>query len=372
MTDVLDRSTIAQSASAKSKLKVIDCDIHPGLNSTRELYPFLTQRWQDHLKTYSAHFRSPFTSTTPYPRSAPLLSRRDAWPPSGRVPGSDLDFMRLQHLDELNIEHGILQVLDMIVPSLMNLDFSAAMASALNDWQVNTWVDREPRLKASIVVPQEDPAAAIKEIEKRAADKRFVQVNLLPRVNEPIGRKRYWPIYEAIAATGMPIGMHVGGQGGHAPTASGHPSYYNEEHHANAHSMASAMTSLVIEGVFERFPSLRIIYIEGGFGWVPSTAWRMDKQWQQFRDEVPHLTRPPSEYVREHFWYTTQPIEEPERAQDMRTLLDWIGWDRMLFSSDYPHWDFDDPRTAFKCPMSDAERRAILHDNAAKLYGFGI
>ena len=287
---------------AKSKLKVIDCDIHPGLNSTRELYPYLSQRWQDHLRTYSAHFRSPFTSTTPYPRSAPLLSRRDAWPPSGRVPGSDLDFMRLQHLDELNIEAGILQVLDMIVPSLMNLDFSAAMASALNDWQIHTWCDREPRLKASIVVPQEDPKAAIKEIEKRASDKRFVQVNLLPRVNEPIGRKRYWPIYEAIAATGMPVGMHVGGQGGHPPTPSGHPSYYNEEHHANTHSMASAMTSLVIEGVLERFPSLKFIFIEGGFAWVPSTAWRMDQHWQHFRDEIPHVKRLPSEQVREHFY----------------------------------------------------------------------
>lgn len=369
MTDTIERPHDDARRDARAKLAVIDCDIHPGLHSTRELFPFLSQRWQQHLQNYAVHFRTPFTSTTPYPRSAPLLSRRDAWPPSGRVPGSDLEFMRLQHLDELNIEVGILQVLDMLVPSLQNLDFSAAMASALNDWQAHTWCDREPRLKASILVPQEDPPAAIREIENRARDKRFAQVNLQPRVNEPIGRRRYWPIYEAIAATGLPIGIHVGGYGGHAPTASGFPSYYNEEHHSNAHSMASAMTSLVIEGVTEQFPSLRFVFIEGGFAWVPSAAWRMDKHWQRFRDEVPHLTRPPSEYVRENFWFTTQPVEEPERAQDMRTLIDWIGWDRLLFSSDYPHWDFDDPRTAFKLPLSDAERRAILRDNAAKMYG---
>ena len=69
MTDVLDRPTlelsVAASSAAKSRLSVIDCDIHPGLNSTRELYPYLSQRWQDHLKTYAVHFRSPFTSTTP-------------------------------------------------------------------------------------------------------------------------------------------------------------------------------------------------------------------------------------------------------------------------------------------------------------------
>ena len=369
MSDVLDRTTIERSAPARSRLRVIDCDIHPGLHSTRELFPFMSQRWQDHLKNYAVHFRTPYTSTTPYPRSAPLLSRRDAWPPSGRVPGSDLEFMRLQHLDELDISYGILQVLDMLVPSLQNLDFSAAMASALNDWQSQVWSDREPRLKASILVPQEDPPAAIREIEKRAADRRFAQVNLQPRVNEPIGRRRYWPIYEAIQATGLPIGIHVGGYGGHAPTASGHPSYYNEEHHSNAHSMASAMTSLIIEGVLEQFPKLRFVFIEGGFAWVPSAAWRMDNQLKKFRDEVPHLKRLPSEQVREHFWFTTQPVEEPERVKDMRKLIDWIGWDRLLFSSDYPHWDFDDPRTAFKLPLSDTERRAILHDNAARLYG---
>lgn len=368
MSDVLDRTTLEQSVPVKSKLTVIDCDIHPGLHSTRELFPFLSKRWQEHLKNYAVHFRTPFTSTTPYPRSAPLLSRRDAWPPSGRVPGSDLEFMRLQHLDELNIEMGTLQVLDMLVPSLQNLDFSAAMASALNDWQATLWCDREPRLKASILLPQEDPAAAIKEIEKRAGDRRFAQVNLQPRVNEPIGRRRYWPIYEAIQASGLPIGMHVGGYGGHAPTGSGHPSYYNEEHHSNAHSMASAMTSLVIEGVLERFPKLRFLFIEGGFAWVPPTAWRMDNQLKRFRDEVPHLKRLPSEQVRTHFWFTTQPIEEPERAQDMRKLIDWIGWDRLLFSSDYPHWDFDDPRTAFKLPLSDPERRMIMRDNAAAFY----
>jgi hypothetical protein len=357
--------------AAAATLTVIDCDIHPGLHSTKELFPFLTKRWQQHLINYAVHFRTPYTSTTPYPRSAPLLARRDAWPPSGRVPGADLDFMRVQHLDELNVEYGVLQVLDSLVFSLQNLDFSAAMAGALNDWQAEVWSRPEPRLKASVLVPQEDAPAAVKEIERRAPDKRFVQVNLSPRVAEPIGRKRYWPIYAAVQAAGLPIGIHVGGYGGHAPTASGYPSYYNEEHHSNAHSMASSMTSLVIEGVLERFPKLRFLFIEGGFGWVPSAAWRMDKHIARFRDEVPHLRRMPSEYVKQHFWFTTQPIEEPERTGDMRTLIDWIGWDRLLFSSDYPHWDFDDPRTAFKLPLSEAERRAVLHDNAARFYGLG-
>ena len=132
--------------------------------------------------------------------------------------------------------------------------------------------------------------------------------------------------------------------------------------------MAAQLTSLVIEGVPERFPKLKFVFIEGGFGWVPAITWRMDKHWQRFRDEVPHVKRPPSEYVREHFWFTTQPIEEPDNARHLRAVIEWIGIDRLLFSSDYPHWDYDDARFAFKTPLTDAERVKIFNTNARAVY----
>ena len=138
MADVLDRPDVRSSpvADAKTRLKIIDCDIHPSLNSRAEIGAFLSKRWQDHLKTYGDHLRVPFTSTTPYPRSSPLICRRDAWPPNGRLPGSDLPFMRLQHLDPLNVEFGILQVLDLFIFSQQNLEFGAAIQRAINEWQL--------------------------------------------------------------------------------------------------------------------------------------------------------------------------------------------------------------------------------------------
>ena len=54
----------------------------------------------------------------------------------------------------------------------------------------------------------------------------------------------------------------------------------------------------------------------------------------------------------------------------MRTLIDWVGVDRLLFSSDYPHWDFDDPRTAFRIPLTEQEREKIFSTNARAVYGF--
>jgi predicted TIM-barrel fold metal-dependent hydrolase len=84
--------------------------------------------------------------------------------------------------------------------------------------------------------------------------------------------------------------------------------------------------------------------------------------------EVPHLTRPPSEYIKRNFWYTTQPMEEPPQPELLRRTFDWVGWDRLLFSSDYPHWDQDDPSYAFNMKMTPAERRQICRTNAEQLH----
>ncbi len=125
----------------------------------------------------------------------------------------------------------------------------------------------------------------------------------------------------------------------------------------------------MLEGVFERFPTLRMVMIEGGFAWLPALAWRLDKHWARMRDEMPDVKRPPSEYIRANIWFTTQPIEEPEHDAHLRDTLGWIGWDRIMFSTDYPHWDYDDPARAFKIRLSDAEHARIFRDNACELYG---
>jgi uncharacterized protein len=128
------------------------------------------------------------------------------------------------------------------------------------------------------------------------------------------------------------------------------------------------IASLVVEGVFERLPSLKISIVEAGFAWVPSLAWRLDKHWKRMKSEVPHLKRPPSEQIHEHIWLTTQPIEEPEKPEDLRHIFDLIGWDRILFATDYPHWDFDDPRYAIPFSLTTQERALIFHNNANTLF----
>ena len=121
--------------------------------------------------------------------------------------------------------------------------------------------------------------------------------------------------------------------------------------------------------MFARLPQLRVVLVEGGFGWLPSLMWRLDKHWARLRGEVPHLTRPPSEYVREHVWVTTQPIDEPSRPQDFTAMLEQMDMDdHILFATDYPHWDFDAPDRALPQSVPPALREAIVRGNAHALY----
>src|SRR5215207_843945 len=172
---------------------VIDCDIHPALKSPKALHPYLSERWRKHRDTIGDRgFGGAY-----YPRANPNAARTDAWPPSGLPPGSDLDFMREQ---------------------------------LLNEWQIDRWLDPEPRLRSGLVVAYESPEHAVAEIQRRGSHPGFVQVMLGIRTSEPLGRRKYWPMFEAASAAGLPIGIHFGSQGGNPITGAGWPSMYLEDH----------------------------------------------------------------------------------------------------------------------------------------------
>jgi hypothetical protein len=365
--DLSTESAADPRRAVKTRLKIIDGDVHPALRSPADLKPYLSPRWWEHFQTWGGRRRSGM-SYEPYPKSQPRASRRDAWPQEGGAPGSSLRLMREQFLDAYGIECGVLGPLGLTGQSEFNLDFAGAIASAVNDWQRESFSKPEPRLKSAIVVPYDDAEAAAREIDKRADDPAYAQVFMLTRSQEPAGRKRYWPIYAAAERHGFPVGMHVFGASGHPYTGAGWPSYYIEESSGHSTSCQTVVTSLVMEGVFERFPKLKVVIIEGGFGWLPALTWRLDKLFERMRSEVPHLKRRPSEYIREHIWLTTQPMEEPKDPRQLLDVMEWIGWDRLLFASDYPHWDFDDPFRAFPAALPRERLLQILTSNGKAVY----
>ena len=186
-----------------------------------------------------------------------------------------------------------------------------------------------------------------------------------------MGRRKYWPIYEACEQAGLPVASHAFLAYGQPITGAGHASYYIEDHTSPPQAIQANITSMVAEGVFDRFPHLKVISVENGFGWLPSLMWRLDGAWKLLRDETPHLDRSPSQIIAERVFVTTQPIEEPARPADFLRLLEHFGEmkSHILLASDYPHWDGDNPDVVLPHSLSDDMKQGIRYDNARALYG---
>jgi len=340
--------------------------VHNYTASIADLVPFLSKRWQEYIRVTG--FSAP--PSADYPGGHEYHARHDSKPPSGKRPGADPAFAREQLLDTWNVRYAILNPLYGI-PALPSIELGNALMRALNEWNTAVWLDSDPRWRGSIVVNTRDPGESAAEIRRAARDPRYVQILLLARSHAPYGRKEFLPIFEAACETGLPVGIHFGGGGTGPITACGWPSYYIEHHTGITQAFEAQVISLVCEGVFEKFPTLKVALIEGGFGWLPPLMWRLDKNYLGLRYEVPWLKRLPSEYIQQHFRATTQPIEEPPDPRHLLSIIEMIGNDEFLmYSSDYPHWDFDTPERVFPSVLPEALRQRIFSTNAASFYDF--
>jgi predicted TIM-barrel fold metal-dependent hydrolase len=175
---------------------------------------------------------------------------------------------------------------------------------------------------------------------------------------------------EAASGAGLPVAIHVGGKAGIQST-NGIANYYLERRSMYPHAFQAHVVSLVTGGVFERFPELKIVIEEGGIVWMPSLMWRLDRAWEAMPEGARELTRRPSEVIRERFWFTTQPIDEPEKPAYWAQTLEQLGMnDRIMFASDYPHWDFDAPDRAIPGYFPPELREMIFRTNAEALHHF--
>ena len=248
-----------------------------------------------------------------YPPNAPLSARPDWRDPSGRA-GTDVAALGAQVLDRWGSGCAILNCL-YGVQLVFNEDMAAAFARAVNGWIAAEWLDRDPRLRASMVVPLQNVDYAVDEIERCAKDKRFVQILVLAMGEMPLGRRHYWPIFAAAERHGLPIGIHAGSAYRHPVTALGWPTYYVEDYTSQSQGFQSQTASLISEGVFAKFPALKVVLIESGVTWVPAFLWRFSKFWRGLRSEIPWVDRTPAEIFRDHFRLTIQPFDAPDAGR---------------------------------------------------------
>ncbi len=364
-----------------TKIGIIDSDVHPsvGRNSI-SVMTYLPKRWEDYVRDIGMTFGG-FMSGGERPRHREFASRWDAEPPEGGPPGSNPQFAAEQLLDRYDMSGAVLNDIGgfrMAGSGRQPAELSIAMCRAMNEARRDNWLAADPRWYGSITCPYELPAAGAAEIvrcreEMGEYGDRWKQVLWAPDNLRPAGHPSYWPIYEVCEHYGIPVGFHV--LAALRITPSGPANYYFEEHCDFAGFNFPVVSSLVYEGVFDRFPKLKIVMAELGWSWAVPFAWRLDKAFEVLGREVSHLQRRPSEYIRDNFWYTTQPMEEPEKEEWIDEVIESFEasgmGDKLMFSSDYPHWDFDEPEIFIR-RADEAQCRRILGENARDLFGIQL
>lgn len=343
---------------------IIDTDLHNG-SLAGELDPYLSAYWKGVFK--QSGMPSP---AVPYFTPVGVV-RNDIDRVNGVRCDSDPAYVMQHHMDANNITYGILTGNYYGVSILPDQEMGNVIASAANDALAERWLSYSDRFLGSIVVNHSDPVAAVKEIERKASDKRFVQVLFCSASTQLFGQRHYHPIYEAAEAHGLPVAFHPGYEGrgtSGAPTPSGYPSKYFEWHNIVNLNYAAHINSLVCEGVFEKFPKLKFIGVEGGISWLVQLMWRMDKNYKALRASTPWLKRLPSEYIVDHIRLSTQPVEEPENDADLVHIYRMVHAEKtVVYSSDYPHWDGDDADHILHSLPEELQHR-IFWQNAADLY----
>jgi uncharacterized protein len=312
----------------------VDVDVHVVPPSIEALFAHLADFWLEFI--HESGFAAPPCAAQVYPPGAATTCRPQWRPADGSPPACSLAMLRSEVLEPLRAERAILTPY-WGIESVRHPDFALALARALNDWIVAEWLDAEPRLRAAIVVPGHDPAAAAAEIERLGEHPGFVSVLLPSRSMRLYGNRLWHPMFEAIARHDLVASVHYGGQSDGPPTPTGFPSWFLEEQAGDIQLWASQLTSVIGEGLFEKFPTLRMSFLESGFAWMGSAMWRLDKEWKGLRRDIPWVLQPPSETIRQRLKVSIRPLDAGP-PEHWANAIGWLGAsDMLMFASDYPH-----------------------------------
>ena len=346
---------------------IIDADVHAVVPSLDALRPYLSGQWREFVDERAVP--EPWGLAVAYPPNAETTARAEWRPSDGRPAASDLGLLREQVLDPLGVDFAIVTC-SYGVDSVRHPDFAAALAAAVNDWLVEEWLSKEPRLRAALVVPPRHPAQMLREIDRVGSHPGFVQVLMPVRSDRPYGNRIWHPVLRAMAERELVMGLHWGGTSDGPPSPTGWPSWFVEEYAAEQQVYMAQLTSLIGEGVFQAAPELRVAVGEIGFAWLPSLMWRLQKEWKGLRRDIPWVREGPAELIRRHVRVTVAPMDAGP-AEDMAEIIEWLGSDELLmFATDYPH-GHELPVDRLLGAVSEAARPKLMAENARRLYRLG-
>ena len=342
-------------------MRIIDTDVHESFSSIKDLVPYLPEPYKGWIAQGAWRgFSQPFAYTSPGSGN-----RADVKNADGSPSASDYGLMREQILDRYDLSYAVLT--GYFYPTGLKLQYGlgTALAAAYNDYVAEHWLSKDRRFIGSVQVFARDPEAAAREIDRMAAHPQIRQVMLSVGDDIAYGHPMYRPIFAAAERNDLMVAFH------HTTAAQGPYGmglHYMERHALLPISLMPQVISLVVNGVFDNFPRLRFLILEGGFSWLPHVMWRLDREYRQGRIEVPWIKKLPSQHCRERLRLSTQPTEDITAEQWMK-LIDLMGTDDILmFSTDYPHFDFDDPHAAIPKGLPETTREKIFWTNAAQFY----
>lgn len=273
-------------------------------------------------------------------------------------------------MNMMSIDYAVMFPTPMLHLSLHpSVDVEVQLARAYTRWLTEQILPQDDRLKTLVYLPFNDPVASLKTIEDFAETPGVLGFMVTSIRYRPVHANEYAPVYAALAERGMPLAFHAA---------------YNWHEQAMtqlnkfiaAHALGFTfcniihLTNLLVNGIPERFPGLKLLWVESGLAWIPFLMQRLDHEYLMRTSECPLLKKLPSEYMRE-MYFSTQPMERTGGPGMMREMFEMIDAEHtLLYASDYPHWDFDVPAVVYDLPFVSAQgKRSILGGNACRLFG---
>lgn len=248
------------------------------------------------------------------------------------------------------------------------IDVEVALARAYNRWLCEVVLARDPRLVSMLYLPLNEPSEALRMVEEFGNKAGVIGFMGTGNRNRPVHDNAYMSVYAALQERDLPLAFH-------AIYNWNDTSLAQLNRFISVHALGFTlcnmvhMTNWLMNGLPERFPKLKTVWIESGLAWIPFLMQRLDNEYMMRTSEAPLLKRKPSEYMREMF-FSTQPMEMVNNREALRVTFDMIKADtQLLYSSDYPHWDMDLPSTIYDLPFLDEQaKRNILGGNAQRLF----
>jgi uncharacterized protein len=275
----------------------------------------------------------------------------------------------LKALDRGGMEMVVLYpTLGLFMSFLKDRQWAVALCRAYNSFMYEEFTRKSPRLKAVALLPLQDPEAAAGELRRAVRELGCVGAMLAAEGAHVLGESRFTPIYEEAARLDTMLGVHASGSHLGGGGLELFPAFIQTHTCSHAFGQMRQLTSIVLEGIPERFPNVRIAFLEAGCGWAPYWIERMDEEYGKRASEAPLLKKNPSDYVRSGKIYFSCEADECLLPQ----ALQLIGDEQVVYASDYPHWDGSYPHSLGELrgreDLTDAQKRKLLADNARRLY----